>query len=160
MADREEPSGAHAVKEERKRLAHHDGQVGSHQPAPVIEDGEDPDGFPERVVAAAGSSLFTPLLNREETHIGNCEINLATLQRMTIHAIQRDLVRLTSKIVRYKRMEVDPKDDETDSQAVQVRGLMKEYCEYQLSFAIFFFECPDCGTSICQSCTRRSKAPE
>lgn len=103
------------------------------QPSPIIEESdeqlhEDVD-FPERVVTEALRSLFEPLPDKHGRHIGNCEVNLATLQRMNIHAIQRDLVLLTGEIVRTGRMEVHPRDGGTHSQAVQVRELMKEYCE-------------------------------
>lgn len=127
-----------AEVEEIDRHAHHPQQIKTQQPATIIEEGEEPDynddGFAERVFTEGLFELFIPLPNKARTHIGNCEINLATLQRMNIHAIQRDLVRLTGKIVRSGRMEVHPMDGETDSPAVQVRELMKEYCKYQLSF--------------------------
>ena len=98
--------------------------------------------FPHRVVSAARNDLFTPLPNPDRTSIQNCEINLATLQRMNIHAIQRDLVLLTNEIVQSGQMEVDGRHGGVDSQAARVRELMKEYCEYlSLSMTVSSLQC-------------------
>jgi hypothetical protein len=124
-------SPAYAQVEEDIRNTHRTQQAGIRQPATIIEDEEEPvhnvEHFSSRVVTEGMPSLFVPLQYKAGGHryIGNCEINLATLQRMNIHAIQRDLVHLTSKIVSSGRMAVG----EGDNQAVQVRELMKEYCE-------------------------------
>jgi len=90
--------------------------------------------FSERVVAEALKDLFMALEDDNENgrHIGNCEINLGTLQRMNIHAIQRELIQLTSEIVRTRRMTVRPRSgplSRQPSQALELRELMKEYCE-------------------------------
>ena len=119
-------TGTAARKEEDGRRAH--------QPRINEEPGSDHKNFPQRVVSVAKSDLFIPLPSRNRTSIHNCEINLATLQRMNIHAIQRDLVCLASEIIRSGRMEVNPRNDEIDSQATQVRELMKEYCRYLYLF--------------------------
>ena len=55
---------------------------------------------------------------------------------MDIHAIQRDLVRFTGKIVRSDKTEVHPENGEILSQAAKLRELMKDYCTYQLPFDI------------------------
>jgi len=143
MPERADSRGAtqmYAVREEKSRNEHHPQHTRTVQPAAVIENNGEPtfhgNDFPSRVVTEGMRSLFIPLPNLRRSNISNCEINLATLQRMNIHAIQRDLIQLVGKIVRSGRMETRSIDREASSQAVQVRELMKEYCEYRLSFAI------------------------
>jgi hypothetical protein len=131
----ERRTGRNAVEEEDRRNARlrridEERPRGAHLPRINEERRSDGEKFPHRVVSAALSDLFIPLPNRNRTSIHNCEINLATLQRMNIHAIQRDLVRLTSEIVQSGQMEVNGRHDGVDSQAARVRELMKEYCEY------------------------------
>lgn len=132
-------SGRRAVEEGDRRDAYlstidEEQPRGAHLPRINGERRSDGENFPHRVVSAAGSDLFTTLPNRSRTSIHNCEINLATLQRMNIHAIQRDLVRLTSEIIQSGQMEVNGRHDVVDSQAARVRELMKEYCEYLYLF--------------------------
>jgi hypothetical protein len=97
----------YARAEEFQRRA---GKVKKTQPNPnpipeAVGDLEE-ERFSERVVTEALPELFVPLEDVDRGHIGNCEINLGTLQRMNIHAIQRDLIRLTSEIVSSGRMTV------------------------------------------------------
>lgn len=125
MDPRLRKSHNYALMEEDRR-----GRRGARLSTINEEPRKNDEDFPRRVVSAAISDLFIPLPNRSRTRIRNCEINLATLQRMNIHAIQRDLVRLTSHIIDTGRMEVDG----VDSQAVRVRELMKEYCKYLYLF--------------------------
>ncbi|CZR66333.1 uncharacterized protein PAC_16234 [Phialocephala subalpina] len=129
-----EGSGYSAGLEEIIRNQQHHRLTRPNQPHTIVEEDEDEhpianvDEFSRRVVTEGMRDLFIALPNEAGRRIVDCEVNLATLQRMNIHAIQRDLVRLTSKIVLSGRMEVHPQRDETVSQALQVRKLMKEYC--------------------------------
>lgn len=133
-------SHRHAMIEEIIRNQQHDRHTRPNQPHTIVEEDEDEhsivngDEFSRRVVTEGMRDLFIALPNEAGRRIVDCEVNLATLQRMNIYAIQRDLVHLTSKIVLSGRMEVRPLRDETVSQALQVRKLMKEYCKCQLSF--------------------------
>lgn len=112
-----------AVNEEDRRK--------SYQPRINEELRGDVENFSQRVVTAAKPDLFIPLPNRNRTSVHNCEINLATLQRMNIHAIQRDLVHLASEIIRNDQMEMYPGPF---GQVTRMRELMKEYCKYLYIF--------------------------
>jgi hypothetical protein len=92
---------------------------------------DDDNHFLKRVVKEAMYDLFVALPNVKGTRIVDCEINLSSLQRMNIYAIQRHLVHLTKRIVSSRKMEVVAitANDEDISQARQLRELMKEYCE-------------------------------
>ncbi|KAI0157626.1 hypothetical protein GGR57DRAFT_460468 [Xylariaceae sp. FL1272] len=86
--------------------------------------------FPQRIYEAASEDLLIFLRNLDKTEVAHLEINLATLQRMNIHAIQKDLVDLVSTIARNQALGVtiDQTKAPRMSEASRLRLLMKDYC--------------------------------
>lgn len=109
-------SAINAVEEEDHR--------GAHLPAVKEQAGDSIGGFDERVFQEAEKTLLIPLADPYRRIIRNCEINLATLQRMNIHAIQRDLVMLVAEILRQRKFRIDGRL----SHASRARTLITEYC--------------------------------
>ncbi|KAI1334333.1 hypothetical protein F5Y15DRAFT_293729 [Xylariaceae sp. FL0016] len=124
-------SALYAQREENHRnsLTHNDHR----RLDPISEEPSTPHNIPQsssedtlfskRVFKEGEEDLFVLLEDRERRHekaIGNCEVNLGTLQRMNLHLIQKDLVDLTSCFVR---------DEELKAQdRLRLRELMASYC--------------------------------
>ncbi|KAI1262430.1 hypothetical protein F5Y18DRAFT_150754 [Xylariaceae sp. FL1019] len=91
--------------------------------------------FSQRIYKAASEDLLIFLQNLDRTEVVHLEINLATLQRMNIHVIQKDIMDLVHTIAHNRALglrtvpRIDPRMSEAGrSEASQLRILMRDYC--------------------------------
>src|SRR5256885_1137977 len=80
--------------------------------------------FSERVFDVGKEELLYPIYN-DSTGKYKCVVHLATLQRMNLHVLQKEIVDEVAGILEDRRMSV--------AQSLAVRGLMKEYCKHAFS---------------------------
>lgn len=86
--------------------------------------------FSKRIAAFADHHLFLKYFKGKAWGLENsCNVNLATLQQMSLYALQKELVEEASRIVSSKRMNIH--------QGRKIRQLMMEYCR-SLYFSKWF----------------------
>ncbi|KAI8633778.1 hypothetical protein F5Y19DRAFT_415022 [Xylariaceae sp. FL1651] len=84
--------------------------------------------FSRHLYQEASENLVILLKSLDRTNIIGIEINIATLQRMNMHVIRKEIVDLTYSVVRRQRLDVMREPDGGGSQSEKLRSLMKEYC--------------------------------
>jgi hypothetical protein len=77
--------------------------------------------FPERVFEAGKSELLYSIPNRA-TGKFKCVVNLATLQRMNLHVLQKEILDEVASALTHGRLGV--------ASSRRTRRLMEEYCEW------------------------------
>jgi hypothetical protein len=80
--------------------------------------------FSERVFDVGKEELLYQIYN-DSTGRYKCVIHFATLQRMNLHVLQKEIVDEVAGILKDRRMSV--------ARSRVVRGLMKEYCKHVFS---------------------------
>jgi hypothetical protein len=80
--------------------------------------------FSERVFDVGKEELLYQIYN-DSTERYKCVIHFATLQRMNLHVLQKEIVDEVAGILKDRRMSV--------ARSRVVRGLMKEYCKHVFS---------------------------
>lgn len=92
----------------------------------VSEDAIDHKGFSRRVADAAEGEMFHDLKVDNGQVLGKA-LNLSIMQRMNLHALQRELVRVASDI---HEIEHRPQNFETEPDWYRLKLAMADYCGY------------------------------
>jgi hypothetical protein len=89
-------------------------------------------GFAERVIDFGSEEMFSKVTGAAWS------LNLAAMQRINIHAIQRDLVRAAHEIrsVRVKNTEYDSTGFGGEPDWAELKALMRDYCRFSFRFPI------------------------
>lgn len=96
------------------------------------DDGHDHKGFSQRVAEAAEGEVIYPMWDGRVW-----ALNISTMQRVNIHAIQKDLLEIANNIRKVEQQTATPNDSDDSSQSSvaevdwrKLKELMRDYCRY------------------------------
>jgi len=90
----------------------------------VEEDALDYKGFSRRVADAGGREMFHDLVDGKDRVVGEA-LNLSTMQRMNLHPLQREVVRVASDIYEIQQR---PQNLEREPDWYRLKLAMANYC--------------------------------